>query len=97
METFQDRQGGSQPCICGKREGMVVEETITEETKKNAIDLMVTMVVNDLAEEMHLSPTDLLPRFIASRTGRLLYDETSKLGWSGPSDIADMYKAEINN
>lgn len=76
---------------------MAVEETITEETKKNAIDLMVTMVVNDLAEEMHLSPTDLLPRFIASRTGRLLYDETSKLWWSGPSDIADMYKAEINN
>lgn len=75
----------------------MVEETITEETKKNAIDLMVTMVVNDLAEEMHLSPTDLLPRFIASRTGRLLYDETSKLWWSGPSDIADMYKAEINN
>lgn len=76
---------------------MAVEETITEETKKNAIDLMVTMVVDDLAEEMHLSPTDLLPRFIASRTGRLLYDETSKLWWSGPSDIADMYKAEINN
>lgn len=76
---------------------MAVEETITEETKKNAIDLMVTMVVDDLAEEMHLSPTDLLPRFIASRTGRLLYDEASKLWWSGPSDIADMYKAEINN
>lgn len=76
---------------------MAVEETITEETKKNAIDLMVTMVVDDLAEEMHLSPTDLLPRFIASRTGRLLYDETSKLWWSGPSDIADRYKAEINN
>lgn len=74
---------------------MAVEKTISEETKKNAIDLMVTMVVDDLAEEMHLSPTDLLPRFIASRTGRLLYDETSKLWWSGPSDIADMYKAEI--
>ena len=76
---------------------MAVEETITEETKKNAIDLMVTMVVDDLAEEMHLSPTDLLPRFIASRTGKLLYDETSKLWWSGPSYIADMYKAEIKN
>ena len=64
---------------------------------RNAIDLMVTMVADELAEGMHLSPTDLLPRFVASRTGKLLYDETSKLWWSEPSDIADMYKAEIKN
>lgn len=72
-------------------------KTVTEETKKNAIDLMVAMVVDELAEEMDLNPTDLLPRFVISRTGRLLYDESSKLWWSGPSDIAEMYKAEVKN
>lgn len=72
-------------------------KTVSEETKKNAIDLMVAMVVDELAEEMRLNPTDLLSCFITSRTGRLLYDESSKLWWSGPSDIAEMYKAEWKN
>ncbi len=76
---------------------MEIGKTITEETKKNAIDLMVSMVVDELAGEMQLNPTDLLSRFIVSRTGRLLYDESSKLWWSGPSDIAEMYKAEVEN
>ena len=76
---------------------MEIGKTITEETKKNAIDLMVSMVVDELAGEMQLNPTDLLSRFIVSRTGRLLYDESSKLWWSGPSDIAEMYNAEVEN
>ena len=74
---------------------MAIENAVTEEVKKNAIDLLVTMVVDELAEDMHLNPTELLPKFVVSRTGKLLYDETSKLWWSGPSDIAEMFKAEI--
>lgn len=75
---------------------MVIEKKITEETKANAIDLLVTMIVDELSEDLNLSPTELLPGFITSRTGRLLYDEESRLWWSGPSDIAEMYKAEMN-
>lgn len=82
-------------CICRERESMSIEKTGTEEMKNNAIDLMITMVVDELAEDMQLKLTELLPKFMASETGRLLYDETSKLWWSGPSDIAEMYKAEI--
>lgn len=74
---------------------MAIETTITEERKKNTIDLLVMMVVDELAEELKIRPTDLLPEFVTSRTGRLLYDEESRLWWSGPSDIAEMYKAEI--
>lgn len=74
---------------------MAIEKTVTEETKKNAIDMVVTMVVDELAEDMQLNPTELLPRFITSKTGKLLYDENSKLWWNGPSDIAEMFKAEI--
>lgn len=74
---------------------MDIEKVVTEEAKKNAIDLVVTMVVDELAEDMQLNPTELLPRFVASKTGKLLYEEDSKLWWNGPSDIAEMFKAEI--
>ena len=81
--------------ICGKRADMAVEQEITTEFKNTAIDLIVAMVVDELAHDMDLSSTDLLPRFISSQTGKLLYEEGSKLWWSGPSDIAEMYKTEI--
>ena len=76
---------------------MDIEKVATEEKKKNAIDLMVMMVVDELAEDMHLKPTELLPIFVVSQTGRLLYEENSKLWWSGPSDIAEMFKAEMKH
>ena len=76
---------------------MAIEKVAAEETKKNAIDLMITMVVDELAEDLQLEPTELLPKFMASETGKLLYDESSKVWWNGPSDIAEMYKAEIAN
>lgn len=75
---------------------MDIEKSVSEEKVNNAIDLMVTMVVDELAQEMEMKPAELLPKFVLSRTGRLLYDESSKLWWSGPSDIAEMFKAEIS-
>lgn len=74
---------------------MGIEKTLTEEQKKYVVDLMVTMVVEELAEDLQVEPKEMLSKFIASKTGELLYDEESKLWWSGPSDIAQMYKKEI--
>ena len=74
---------------------MDLETAVTEETKKNAIDLIVAMTVDELANEMSLNPTQLLPEFVNSHTGKLLYDEESKLWWSGPSYIAEMFQMEI--
>lgn len=74
---------------------MAVERVVSEEKKKNAIDLIVMMVVDELAEDMDRPASVLLPEFLASRTGKLLYEEDSKLWWSGPSDIAEMFKREI--
>lgn len=73
---------------------MALEKRIAEETVKNAIDLLVTMVVDELAENLQVKPTELLPEFVVSQTGKLLYDEESKLWWSGPSDIAEMFQTE---
>lgn len=74
---------------------MDIEKKVTETEKKNAIDLIITMVIDELSEDMQLPASELLPLFIISKTGKLLYDESSKLWWSGPSDIAQMFKKEM--
>lgn len=72
-------------------------EDVTEEQKKFAVDVMVALVVEELADDLQCDSTILLKDFVASRTGALLYDESSKLWWNGPSYITDMYKKEIED
>lgn len=68
---------------------------VTEEQKKFAVDAMVTLVVEELVHDLKLDPSTVLKDFVASKTGALLYDESSKLWWDGPSYIVAMYKNEI--
>lgn len=68
---------------------------VTDEQKKFAIDAMVAMVVEQLALDLKMDANILLKQFVASKTGMLLYDETSKFWWNGPSYIADMYIKEM--
>lgn len=67
---------------------------VTEEQKKFAIDAMVTLVIEELTKDSALAPAVVLKDFVTSKTGILLYDESSKLWWNGPSYIADMYREE---
>ena len=60
------------------------------------IDLLIAMVVEEIAEETGKDRKDILIDFFSSKTGQFLYDETTKLWWSGPSYIAEMYMQEIN-
>jgi hypothetical protein len=69
-------------------------ETVTEEQKKYAIDIIVTLTVDEIALETGEDSLSILPKFIASKTAEALYDETSKLWWNGPAYIAEMYLAE---
>ena len=69
-------------------------EGVTEEQKKFAIDLLTTLVVEEISDKLDIEPSKVLNEFIASETGKLLYDESSKLWWSGPSYIANMYLEE---
>lgn len=64
------------------------------EQKEYAIDLLVTLVVEELEKDPGGDPTSLLSAFVASKTGALLYDESSKLWWNGPSYIAELYREE---
>lgn len=70
-------------------------EIITEEAKNNAIDMLITLIVGELSEDLKMEPDEIFSKFISSQTGELLYDEQSKLWWNGPSYIADLYKDEI--
>ena len=85
------------PVICRKWADMEKLKDVTEEQKKFAVDATVTLVVEELANDLKLNPTIVLRDFVASKTGALLYDESSKLWWNGPSYIADMYKKEVSN
>lgn len=69
-------------------------EGVTEEQKKFAIDLLTTLVVEEISDKLDIEPSKVLNEFIASETGKLLYDESSKLWWNGPSYIANMYLKE---
>lgn len=66
-----------------------------EETKNNAIDMLITLIVEELSDDLKIEPDEMFSRFISSKTGLMLYDENTRLWWNGPSYIADMYKNEI--
>lgn len=69
---------------------------LSKERMDYTIDLLIAMVVEELAEETGKDRKDILIDFLSSKTGKFLYDETTKLWWSGPSYIAEMYMQEVN-
>ena len=68
---------------------------LSKERMDYTIDLLIAMVVEEIAEETGKDRKDILIDFVSSKTGKFLYDETTKLWWSGPSYIAEMYMQEI--
>lgn len=74
---------------------MALEKTITKEKKDNALDMLVTIIVEELMIDLQMNPDEVISKFLTSKTGELLYDKDSNLWWSGPSDIAELFKAEI--
>ena len=74
---------------------MVVNSSISVEKENAAIDMNISMVVDDLAEILHKAVEEILPQFLQSRTCAILYDRESKLWWDGPSAIAELYLEEI--
>lgn len=68
---------------------------LSKERMDYTIDLLIAMVVEEIAEETGKDRKDILIDFLSSKTGKFLYDETTELWWSGPSYIAEMYMQEI--
>lgn len=69
---------------------------LSKERMDYTIDLLIAMVVEEIAEKTGKDRKDILIDFLSSKTGKFLYDETTKLWWSGPSYIAEMYMQEVN-
>ena len=69
---------------------------LSKERMDYTIDLLIAMVVEEIAEETGKDRKDILIDFLSSKTGKFLYDETTKLWWSGPSYIAEIYMQEVN-
>lgn len=74
----------------------MAEEVISKERINYTIDLLVTMVVDEVSESTGKNSKDVLVDFILSKTGKALYDDSTKLWCNGPSYIAEMYMDEIS-
>ena len=72
----------------------MAEERLSKEKVEFTIDLLISMVVEELSEDLGKPTGDILTDFVESKTGKLLYNEDSKLWWNGPSYIAELYKIE---
>ena len=70
---------------------------VTDDLIKNTMDLLAAMAASEIAADLGISNTQALAGLLSSQTGRLLYDEQSKLWWDGPSAIAQMYEDEIRS
>ena len=74
---------------------MPLTDTISQVRENAAIDMMVSMVAEDLAEQLHIPVEEALSCFLQSKTCELLYDRKSKLWWDGPAAIAEQYLIEL--
>lgn len=75
----------------------MAEVTISKEKMDFTIDLLITMVVEEIAEETGKDSKDVLTDFLCSKTGKALYDKETKLWCNGPSYIAELYMEEVSN
>ena len=55
------------------------------------IDLLITMVTDEIAEETGKDRKETLTDFLCSKTGKALYDEKTKLWCNGPAYIAELF------
>ena len=74
----------------------MAEEIIPKEKMEFTIDLLITMTVEEIAEETGKDLKTVLPDFLCSKTGKALYDTSTKLWCNGPSYIAELYMQEIS-
>lgn len=73
------------------------EVTISKEKTDFTIDLLITMAVEEIAEETAKDCKEVLAEFLCSKTGKALYDKDTRLWCNGPSYIAELYLEEISN
>lgn len=59
-----------------------------------AMDLTAKMAVEQISQETKQPQEEVLLDFMKSNTAKMLYDDSTKLWWDGPSAVADEYKKQ---
>ena len=67
-------------------------EKTTNDKTLFAMDLTAMMAVEQLSAEEKQSQEKVLLDFMESNTAKMLYDDSTKLWWDGPSATAEEYK-----
>ncbi len=75
----------------------MAEVMLSKEKIDFTIDLLITMTVEEIAEETGKARKDVLIDFLSSKTGKALYDEETGLWRNGPSYLAELYREEAAN
>ena len=73
----------------------MAEVTIPKEKMDYTIDLLITMVTEEISEETGKDRKEILTDFLCSMTGKALYDENTQLWRNGPAYIAELYREEL--
>ncbi len=59
------------------------------------MDLTTMMAVEQISEETNQPQEKVLLDFMESDTAKILYDDSTKLWWDGPSATAEEYKKHL--
>ena len=73
----------------------MAEVTLSKEKMDFTIDLLITMAVEEIAEDTGKDSKEVLTEFLCSKTGKALYDKETRLWCNGPSYIAELYMEEM--
>ncbi|MCR5252168.1 MAG: hypothetical protein K6C98_00455 [Treponema sp.] len=70
---------------------------MTKEKTLFAMDLTAMMAVEELSRETNQPQEKVLLDFMESNTAKMLYDDSTKLWWDGPSVAAEEFKNQKAN
>lgn len=68
-----------------------MEKTLSDKTLF-AMDLTAKMAIEEIAQETKQNQEKVLLEFMKSKTAKMLYDDSTKLWWDGPSTVAEEFK-----
>ena len=77
------------------KESIVLYHGTKKEKTLFAMDLTAMMAVEEVAAEGKKSTDEVLLSFMESNTGKLLYNDSTKLWWDGTTVVAEEYKKEM--
>lgn len=73
----------------------MAEVKISKDKMDYTIDLLITMVIDEIVADTGKNRNDVLTDFLCSKTGKALYDPATRLWCNGPSYIVELYKEEL--